>query len=220
MEKNNIKRQILDYIVETYEYSHPFLLKDLYTHFLDEKPGSIRQVLRRLCDDKKITRILNGVYIVPNSTRLLKKPYVKIANVIEQKYLLDSKGEMIGYRSGINFSNEIGLTTQTASVETIFSNSVANKKRNIYLNNNAIIVNAPRTEVNSKNYKLLQILDLLTNFEQYSEFDLVQAFPKIENYLSDVSLSQKDVDEIVSKYPLTTQVKFYKTGVSNVITHP
>jgi len=215
----NIQRQIYDYIVDTFEYSQPFFLKDLYSRFSKDKPGTIRQAVRRLCDDKKITRVINGVYILPNPERLLKNPYVKISNVIEQKYLLGEENEIIGYRSGINFFNQIGLTTQTASVETIFSNSVSNKKRNVYLNNNGIIVNAPRIEVNSKNYKLLQVLDLLTSFEQYSEYDLYQAIPKIEAYLSDVSLSVNDVDEIVSKYPLVAQVKFYKAGVANVITH-
>jgi predicted transcriptional regulator of viral defense system len=215
----NLKSQIYNYIENTVKCSQPFSLTDLYSRFPNDKPGSIRQAVRRLCDEKKITRVINGVYILPNPERLLKNPYVKISSVIEHKYLLGKDNEVIGYRSGINFSNQIGLTTQTASVETIFSNAVSNKKRNVYLNNNGIIVNAPRVEVNSNNYKVLQVLDLLTSFDQYSEYDMVQAFPKISAYLSGVVLSEDDLDSIVSKYPLVAQVKFYKAGVANVITH-
>jgi len=219
MKKQNINHRIFEYIRQTFDHSQPFFLKDLYVHFGDEKPGTIRQTLRRLCDDQKITRVINGVYLFPNPQRLLKTPFVKIDDVIDQKYLLNKGNGIIGYRSGINFSNQLGLTSQTASVEVIYSNAVSNKKRNVYLNNNGIIVNAPRVEVNSDNYKLLQVLDLLTKFNQYSEYELHEAISKIEAYLVDVPLSRSEVDYIVSKYPLIAQVKFYKAGIANVFTH-
>jgi hypothetical protein len=158
------------------------------------------------------------MYVSSNPQRLLKAPFVKISNVIENKYLLNKENEIIGYRSGVNFSNKIGLTSQTASVETIYSNAVSNKKRRIDINKNAIIINAPRVMVNSKNFKLLQVLDLLNNFEKYSEYDFPDALEKIKAYIRDVTLTSSEVDSIVTKYPLTAQVKFYKAGVGSAIT--
>lgn len=210
--------KIYDFIKNSYKRDQPFFLKDLYLQFPDIKKGTIRESIRRLINEEKILKINNGVYELPNPTRVLKSHVVNISNVVEQKYLKDKKNNLIGYRSGINFSNQLGLTSQTASVDVIYSNAVSNKKREIKLNKNRLIINAPRVEVTNKNYKLLQVLDLLTAFDQFSEYDLKQAEAKILSYISSIKLSPDQIERIVETYPLTTQVKFYKIGGANVIT--
>lgn len=210
--------KIYDFIKNSYKRDQPFFLKDLYLQFPDIKKGTIRESIRRLINEEKILKINNGVYELPNPTRVLKSHVVNISNVVEQKYLKDKKNNLIGYRSGINFSNQLGLTSQTASVDVIYSNAVSNKKREIKLNKNRLIINAPRVEVTNKNYKLLQVLDLLTAFNQFSEYDLKQAEAKILSYISSIKLSPDQIERIVETYPLTTQVKFYKIGGANVIT--
>ena len=155
---------------------------------------------------------------MPNPNRVLKSHVVNISKVVEQTYLKDNENNIIGYRSGINFANQIGLTSQTASVEVVYSNNVSNRKREIKLNKSRLIINAPRIEVTNKNYKLLQILDLLTEFEKYSEYDLKQVESKILSYLSGIKLSSDKLERIVEAYPLAAQVKFYKIGGANVIT--
>jgi hypothetical protein len=86
------------------------------------------------------------------------------------------------------------------------------------LKNNRLIVNAPRVEVTDDNYKLLQVLDLLNEFEKLSEHDLKKASKKIFEFLGVIRLKGEEVESIVSKYPLEAQVKFYKIGGANVIT--
>jgi hypothetical protein len=81
-----------------------------------------------------------------------------------------------------------------------------------------LIINAPRVKVTNKNYKLLQVLDLLTEFEKYSEYDLKQVEFKLLSYISDIKLSYVELESIVEAYPLAAQVKFYKIGGANVIT--
>lgn len=112
----------------------------------------------------------------------------------------------------------MGLTSQTASVDVVYSNAVSNRKREIKLSKNRLIINAPRIEVTNKNYKLLQALDLLTEFEKYSEYDLKQAESKLLSHISGIKLSLDEIEHIVEAYPLEAQVKFYKIGGANVIT--
>lgn len=95
---------------------------------------------------------------------------------------------------------------------------VSNRKREIKLNKSRLIINAPRVEVTNENYKLLQVLDLLTEFEKYSEYDLKQVELKLLSYISNIKLSYGELERIVEAYPLTAQVKFYKIGGANVIT--
>ncbi|HAX03036.1 MAG: hypothetical protein A2Y45_06345 [Tenericutes bacterium GWC2_34_14] len=218
MENLSLIDRIYMFIKTNYKTSQPFFLKDLYAQFPEINEGTIRESIRRLLNEEKILKAKNGVYELPNPDRVLKSHVVNVSNVVEQTYLKDKENNVIGYRSGINFANMLGLTSQTASVEVVYSNAVSNRKREIKLNKSRLIINAPRVEVTNKNFKLLQVLDLLTEFEKYSEYDLIQAESKLLSYISGIMLSVDELDRIVESYPLAAQVKFYKIGGANVIT--
>jgi len=209
---------ILEYIKTNYDNKTPIFVNDIYKEFTEISEGTIRSLFKRFSDSGVLEKVDNGVYALPNKESVLGKATVYVSNVIENKYIRNEKGQRIGYISGINFSNQIGLTSQTASVNTIYSNNVSNKKRITTLKNSRLIINAPRVEVTDQNYKLLQILDLLNDFEKYSEQDLKTASNKILAFLGEVKLKNEEVELIVSKYPLEAQVKFYKIGGANAIT--
>jgi hypothetical protein len=138
-------------------------------------------------------------------------------NIIDSVYLKNQDNEFIGYRSGINFANLLGLTSQTASVEVIYSNNVSTRKREIKIQNNRLMINAPRVKITNQNYKLLQLLDLLTDFEKVSEYELDQVQSKLLAYINAIQISSKELNRIVEAYPLPAQVKFYKLGAVNVL---
>jgi hypothetical protein len=184
---------------EKSQFYQPFLLKNLYRQFPDIKDGTVREMMRRLVGEKKVIKIKNGLYFLPNPERVLQSYAFNLMNIIDSVYLKNQDNEFIGYRSGINFANLLGLTSQTASVEVIYSNNVSTRKREIKIQNNRLMINAPRVKITNQNYKLLQLLDLLTDFEKVSEYEL-------------------DLNRIVEAYPLAAQVKFYKLGAANVIT--
>jgi len=144
------------------------------------------------------------------------KPSVFTSDILNKKYLINENG-FIGYRTGLSFANFLGLTTQTASVESVISNTVSNKKREIKINNNRFIINAPRYQVTNENYKLLQILDLLNGFDSYSEIDFKTASKIILKYITDIMLTEEEIEKIVSSYSLEAQVRFYIIGGHNVI---
>lgn len=208
---------ILEYIKNNYDNKTPIFVNDIYKEFTEISEGTIRSLFKRFSDAGVLEKVDNGVYALPNKESVLGKATVYVSNVIENKYIRNEKGQRIGYISGINFSNQIGLTSQTASVNTIYSNNVSNKKRMTTLKNSRLIINAPRVEVTDQNYKLLQILDLLNDFEKYSEQDLKTASNKILAFLREIKLKNEEVELIVSNYPLEAQVKFYKIGGANAI---
>ena len=75
---------------------------------------------------------------LPIQKRVLKEASLNTDDVIIKKYIRDSDNRMIGYYSGMNLARTLGLTTQTASVETIYSNAVSEKKRTIKVQNQKI----------------------------------------------------------------------------------
>lgn len=216
MVKKKKNTEIYNYIVNNYKLNQPILIKDIYTSFSSINEITIRSILKRLAEKELIIKIKNGVYGLPNKESIMGKPSVFTTDILNKKYLLDDK-VIVGYKTGLNFANMVGLTTQTASVESIISNAVSNKKREIKINNNRFIINAPRYKVTNENYKLLQILDLLNEFDSYSEVDLKSATKLILKYIYDLKLDEEEMEKIVSSYPLEAQVRFYKIGGQNVI---
>jgi hypothetical protein len=217
MGKSRIIDAIFDFINDNFKNSHPFFLKNLYARFPDINKGTVRESIRRLVNEGKIVKAKNGVYELPNPNKVLKSHSINISDVVEKTYLKDQEGNVIGYRSGINFANRLGLTSQTASVDVVCSNAVSNKKREIAIGKSRLIINGPRVEVTNRNYKLLQVMDLMTDYDKYSEHDLKLAESKILSYMSDIRLSESELDRIVGSYPLAAQVKFYKIGGANAI---
>lgn len=212
-----MNNQIYNYILSHYDFDEPILSDELKEKFDNISSGTIRQMFKRLCDKGVLKRVSPGIYYRPNPNSYFDIPFIDISNVIRDKYLFRD-GNRIGYESGINFANKLGLTSQTASIETIVSNEVSEKKRLVKINKNRIIVSAPRVFINNSNYRLLQILDLLNDFKQNSEFELFEAEKNIKQYLDKLDLELKEIEVCVSKYPLKVQVKFYKMGVYHEFT--
>ena len=218
MKPPSITNRIYDFMKEKSQFYQPFLLKNLYRQFPDIKDGTIREMMRRLVGEKKVIKIKNGLYFLPNPERILQSYAVNVMNIIDSVYLKNQDNEFIGYRSGINFANLLGLTSQTASVEVIYSNNISTRKREIKIQNNRLMINAPRVKITNQNYKLLQLLDLLTDFEKVSEYELDQVQSKLLAYIKAIQISSIELNRIVEAYPLAAQVKFYKLGAANVIT--
>lgn len=216
MIKMKINTEIFNYIVNNYKLNQPILVQSIYASFPNINEITVRSTLKRLSEKELIIKIKNGVYCLPNKESIMGKPSVYSTDILKRKYLFENKN-IIGYKTGLNFANMLGLTTQTASVESVISNEVSNKKRLIKINNIRFIINAPRYKITNENYKLLQILDLLNEFDRYSEVDLKSATKLLLKYISDIKLDEVEMEKIVSSYPLEAQVRFYKIGGQNVI---
>lgn len=213
-----MKEKIKKYIEKKYDYNTPILTADIREAFSDIKDGTIRQILRRLKLEDFLRQTGAGIYFRPKEVGILKKSYVPTEQVIRRKYLVNSNQEIIGYIKGFNFANELSLSTQTSHIMQIVSNEVSDKKRTIKFNNRTITVEAPKVLVTKNNFRLLQVLDLLDSFDKYSEIKLIDAKNKIVGYLKQGNLSFDEVATIVSKYPINTQLKFYKLGDIDGIT--
>lgn len=218
MENQKKKDLVLEYLKTSYDNKSPIFVNEIYEALPGINKATIRSVIKRSSESGVLEKVNHGVYALPNENSVLGKATVFVSDIIMNKYIVNESGERVGYLSGINFSNQIGLTSQTASIPTIYSNNVSNKKRITKLGNTRLIVNAPRVEVTDGNYKLLQVLDLLNGFDTYSEYDLKSSSDRICKFLSDIDLQEDEVERIVSKYPLGAQVRFYKIGGNHAIT--
>ncbi len=214
----SFKNTLLQYIMDNYTTCDSIPSKSLYQAFDNTYPGTIRKNLSILCSEKKLIRVTPGVFAIPDDTNIFKGHNIGINDIVMAKYLISDENKAIGYFSGINFSNLIGLTSQTASIISIVSNNGPRDKKILKINNRKYEIIRSRVIVTDSNYRLLQVLDLLCDFGLYSEYSLSESYYKIKNYLEGLTLDTNEVEKIVLKFPLMAQLNFYKLGGLNVIT--
>lgn len=213
--------KVYEYILNEYGYDEPVFTKNLKAALINEMSyDTLRQNLKRLADEGLLIRVDRGTYYIPRKTSVLKTPRVNFNKVVYRKYIQPNNEQIIGYTCGINFANQLGATTQTATISTIVTNETGRPNEEVKKVGNVIIkLKKSKVEVNKNNYKFLQILDLLNDYEKISEEPLNnRIYINILKYLEDTYLTQKEYYECLLKYPKKTIAKAVELGLENAIT--
>lgn len=192
--------RVYEVILEEYGYDEPICTKELKNR-MNMTDGTLRQNLKRLSDKGDLIKVKDGIYYVQRANSILKKPRVNIDKVITRKYIKSMGQNVAGYITGINFANQLGLTSQTASVTTIVTNETGRLEHTITLGKKRVKLKKPRVKVNNENYKLLQILDLLNDFDQVSEMPLENSISLINDYLKNANIVTSDFKPYIKFYP-------------------
>jgi hypothetical protein len=204
------------YLVETYGYDEP-IFTDQVKEELDMNPNTLRQQFKRLADTGQIEKVQNGLYFIPKKKPLFGSPVLNVERIIERKFLKQQKN-VEGYITGTNFANWLGLTSQTAATATVVTNQTSSVQREVTFYNNKVIIKKPRVRITNENYKLLQVLDLLNEYERYSEKALSEGISTIKDYLNGVYLKEEELKTYLNAYPVKTKLKVYESGLFDAIT--
>ncbi|MBM7580812.1 DUF6088 family protein [Jeotgalibacillus terrae] len=207
---------LMSYLLENYGYNEPIFPEDLRNNMMG-KDTTLRQNLKRLTDREQIIRFDKGIYFIPRPDSLLKKKSLSVNKIIKKKYLY-KEDKLIGYRTGLAFANDLNLTTQIPGMIEIITNKETNIKRVVNLKNRRVILRKPRINVTEKNYKLLQVLDLLTNYDKYSEKPLESAKQRIIDYLASGEMDQQEIQACIQSYPQKTKLALYESGLWDELT--
>lgn len=201
-------------IMKEYGYDEPVLTRDL-KKLLDISDVALRQNLKRLSDSGALIRVRNGVYYVPREKSVLKSPRVNLEKVVTRQYIKRLNEDVIGYTTGINFANQLGLTTQTASVTTISTNETSRLASEVSFGKKVVKLKKPKAKVNERNYKVLQVLDLMSEYDRVSETPLEYAVDNVMVYLKNVNVTQKEFNQYLKKYPRKTLENLLEMGFVN-----
>lgn len=211
--------KVYEFILREYGYDEPVFSKDLKLLLKDTiTDAALRQTMKRLADRGDLLKVDNGIYYVPRKRSVLKNPRVNYDKVITRKYIKPKNEEIIGYTCGINFANQLGITSQTASITTIVSNATSRINNEVNIGIKVVRLKKPKIEINSDNYKLLQVLDLLNEYERVSEVPIKNAGDYIFKYLKDIKITQNEFNEYLNKYSQKTMLCAYESGLINEFT--
>lgn len=203
---------LLEYLQKNYKVNEPIFVSDIYLPVTDT---NLRQMFKVLCDSGQIYRYETGIYYMKGNTRLKGGVSLSASKVARYKYIA-RKDQVNGYYSGYTFANLLGLTTQVPYTIEIVSNCASAKCREVSVKNQKIVLRRPRTQINKENVHVLQLLDLLKDFEQYVDEDMVAATYIISSYIKKIGMKRSDVDEYITLFPDRVYKYIYEMRLYNV----
>ncbi|MBR5095817.1 MAG: hypothetical protein IK094_01775 [Treponema sp.] len=221
--------KLYDYILKNFNKDEPFFVSEL------NMPGStknnIRQALKVLCDKGLAIRYDTGIYYIPHDSpqtegqvkqelqALGRRPApFSDRDVAVKKYICD-KGEFFGYYTGFVFANAMYFTTQVPFVREIASNNSGGIKRKVQIGNSKFILKKPRATITTENHKILQILDLLNDYEFYLDYDNDEEFvnKNLLDYIKKMKPQKEVFNRCLQFYPDSIYKTLYRLGVNNVL---
>lgn len=203
---------LLEYIQKNYKANEPIFVSDIDLPVTDT---NLRQMFKVLCDSGQICRYETGIYYMKGVSRLKGGVSLSASEVARYKYIF-RRGRVEGYYSGYTFANLLGLTLQVPYTIEIVSNRASARCREVSVKNQKIMLRSPRTEITKTNVRVLQLLDLLKDLEQYVDEDMSKATEIISTYVRDACIRQTDVDKYIKLFPDRVYKYIYEMRLYNV----
>lgn len=200
---------LYEYLKENYKSNEPIFVSDINLPVSDT---NLRRMFKELCDSGKIIRFDKGVYYIPKQSRLKGGVPLGADTVVRAKYVLRN-GKIEGYYSGYTFANQLGVTTQVPYVTEIVSNNVSSKFRELDMKGRRVVLRKPRFTITDENYRVLQLLDLLSNIAQYADENIEEVSLRVKTYMKKEGIDREKVDKYVGEYPERIYKNMYEMRI-------
>lgn len=176
--------------------------------------GNLRQQFKKLVDAGELSRFEPGVYFLPDPNH----EYYPISSnmVAEYKYITDGD-EIYGYYSGYTFANQLGLCLQVPYKEEIVTNNTTAIAREVKVGKIPFYIRRAKVEVTKENRNVLQLLDLLKDVEEYTDYCCEEEAPDIiRKHILRNKILRADVDKYIENFPLKTYKYIYDLRLYDV----
>lgn len=198
-------------LLKDFGYNEPIIIKEIdveKNYDIDKK--LFRKYLARLYDNNKIERYENGIYYFPTFNKYYNN-FSKLSEekVIEKKYI-NYCGEVFGYKTGYSFVNQLRLTMQIPQITEIATENTS--KSMVEEHRKKYIIKKTRVDVTKDNYKLLQVLDLLTDYYDLIEENETEIKKVLDKYLSSIKIKKNYFEFLMDKYPAKTSKTLLSKG--------
>ncbi|MBR1745736.1 MAG: hypothetical protein IJ734_07180 [Fibrobacter sp.] len=177
--------------------------------------GNLRQQFKKLVDAGELSRFEPGVFFLPDPNH----EYYPISSnmVAEYKYITDGD-EIYGYYSGYTFANQLGLCLQVPYKEEIVTNNTTAIAREVKVGKIPFFIRRAKVAVTKENRNVLQLLDLLKDVEEYTDYCCEEEAPDIiRRHILRNKILRADVDKYIENFPLKTYKYIYDLRLYDVL---
>lgn len=199
-----------EYLEKAYGYNEPIFISEIQLEGISD--NALRQYFKRMVQSGDIIRFDTGVYYLPKASRILKKSYLDPMKVIIRKYIKNA-GETYGYFSGATFANQIGLTTQMPTVLEIVTSRESTKGRIVTVGSQKVRLKRPSIEITSENAGLLQLLDIVSQANLYSEYPEQKMGEILKRYVRNQRYTRESLMNSLPSITGTTAKNLIKWGI-------
>lgn len=193
--------KVTDYIANTIDRL-PKGYVFTYADFMDEvesKEAAIK-ALNRMVSSAKIRKLSKGRYYKPEQT-----PFGELLPDEHQlvKDLLEKDGKIIGYLTGYNVYNRLGLSTQVGNIIQIGRLDVRPTMRR---GNYKIVFVRQKNTITKDNILLLQLLDAIKNIKKIPDAPATKSCRRFVAIISELSVDKINaLIKLALKYPPATR---------------
>ena len=199
-----------EYLEKAYGYNEPIFISEIQLEGISD--NALRQYFKRMVQSGDIIRFDTGVYYLPKASRILKKSYLDPMKFIIRKYIKNA-GETYGYFSGATFANQIGLTTQMPTVLEIVTSRESTKGRIVTVGSQKVRLKRPSIEITSENAGLLQLLDIVSQANLYSEYPEQKTGEILKRYVRNQRYTRESLMNSLPAITGTTAKNLIKWGI-------
>ena len=204
--------KVYEYLISKYSANEPIFLSEI--EISDMNAASVRQQMKKLVTDSLVKRFDTGIYYIPGKSMFRSGSTLSVDEVIKKKYLMN-ENTRCGYISGIQFANQLGLTTQAAGIYEIYTNKATKDYREILLSNHRVILRKPYVKVNDQNANILQFMDLLKEITDISEIEGQELTNALIGYMKKREIKFDDMKMFLQYYPERIYKNMYEVGLLN-----
>ena len=161
--------ELVKILEKTYGSDVPIFIDDIkavmgkYSSTGQYSTPYVFRCIKEAVSKNELIRYDESIYYIPSET-VFGKSALNLYSVIEKKYMRDGS-RVSGFYSGWTFLNAIGGTRQVPNVLEIVTNRETMKVRETTLGKQRLILRKPRCRITNENGKILQILELASQFE-------------------------------------------------------
>ena len=206
--------ELFEFLAERYSPDEPIFLSEVTIPGMEA--AVMRQQIKKLTVDGRLKRFDTGIYFIPRKSIFRSGSMLSADEVIRKKYLMDG-AERCGYLSGMRFANQLGLTTQVASVYEIYTNKATRDYRETRMANLKVILRKPYVKVDEQNVSILQFLDLLKEVVDISEIKGEELTATLVRYMRKKGIGFEAMSRFLPYYPERIYKNMFKVGLLNGI---
>ncbi len=204
---------LLEFLKSKFGPGKPIFTED--AEQLGLSAGNLRQQFKKLVDAGELSRFEPGVFFLPDSNH----EYYPISSnmVAEYKYITDGE-DIYGYYSGYTFANQLGLCLQVPYKEEIVTNNTTAIAREVKVGKIPFYIRRAKVAVTKENRNVLQLLDLLKDVEEYTDYCCEEEAPDIiRRHILRNKILRADVDKYIENFPLKTYKYIYDLRLYDVL---
>ena len=167
-------------------FSYGSIIK--YTDLIDitDNVMALSKALSRMVQDKKLEKIEKGIFYKPKLSKF-GKVGPNINEIINKE--IEKDGVIIGYITGINLYNRLGLTTQISNEIEIATNKRKAPKEILGKKIKFVKVDS---KINKETIELLQILDAIKNIKKVPDGNLSESYEILKEKIENLTIEEQE----------------------------